>query len=741
MIKFNKIAKIVFVQLIIIFTIHIQGQQKNVLFIAIDDLKPNLGCYGNEMAISPNIDRLASEGTIFANNHTQQAVCAPSRASLLTGWRPDRTQVWDLKTLIRDKNSDVITLPQYFKENGYQTAATGKVFDPRSVDAYHDVPSWSIPYVKVTGSRWLVSDGRPSTESADLPDDNYVDGKIALAGINLLNQVAAGDQPFFLAVGFKKPHLPFVAPQKYWDLYNRDSIHINPFQQPAANAPDYVYTGSGEFRSYDDVPDSGDIPENLQIQAIHGYYACVSFIDVQVQRLIDQLDSLNLKNSTIIVLWGDHGWHLGDHAQWAKHTNFEQATRSPLIIIDPDLQGGKYITSPTEFVDIFPTLCELTGLDVPDNLAGTSLVPLLRGEKDRVKDFAVSQYHRNGNKEGYTIRTDRYRYTEWLGIEYREGLLPYSENIVIDKELYDYQTDPMETFSHIYDPAYQGVMDSLHGLLSEFLIHQFDNYAGSDSSSNLIGNHSFEDGTSFWIERASTLTISTDVVQDSAHALLVSNRTKAWSGAAQVFTPKLISTGAGRYIVSAYYRAALNPDTAKVQIRLTIGDNKKYIQVFGAFDSTGWSHIVDTLDISWEGDLDEAMVTLTAIGDDLSTDYYVDNISIIPDTIYTSVKKNTTEIYLEKYSLSQNYPNPFNPSTRIKYSIANVGNGYAGSSTNVTLKIYDVLGKEVTTLVNEKQNPGNYEVIFNASYLPSGVYFYRLKAGQFCQTNKMILLK
>ena len=730
--RYSKIISKFILLYLLAATGFVYAQQKNILFIAVDDLKPNLGCYGNEMAISPNIDRLAEFGTVFGNAHTQQAVCAPSRASLLTGWRPDRTQVWDLSTLIRDKNPDVVTLPQYFKQNGYQTAATGKIFDARSVDDSHDALSWSIPYVKVTAPKWMEATEAVATEAADYPDDDYKDGKVALAGIDLLKQAAQNDQPFFVAVGFSKPHLPFVAPKKYWDLYDRDSIKIHPFQEFAANSPDYAYQPGWELRSYADIPEVGiPISEEKQKEVIHGYYACISFIDTQIQRVLSELDSLGLRDSTIIVLWGDHGWHLGDHAMWAKHSNFEQATRSPLIIVDPDIEGGKYITSPVEFVDIFPTLCELAGLTIPDSLAGTSLVPILKGETDRVKQFAVSQYHRNGTKEGYTIRTDRYRYTEWVDINYRQGILPYSENIVIDRELYDYQTDPMETVSLINDPAYKNVLDSMHTMLSAFLKNQFPDSGAPEIGGNLLFNGSFEDDVNFWVQRACTFEITHDIVQDSASALYISNRTKNWGGASQTFTSALAENGKGDYIVSAYYRSASGADTAKIQIKLTYGDNSKYIQAFGTFDSSGWTHIVDTLNISWDNELDEAKLTLMTVGD-LSKNYYADNVSVVRDTVLSAINSRTDH-KPRKFELYANYPNPFNPVTTISFALP--------YKSKINLTVYNLLGEKVAELADGDFNEGLHKIAFNAVNLSSGVYIYRLKADNFVQSKKMILLK
>ena len=448
-----------------------ERNKSNVLFIAVDDLKPILGCYGDKKVKTPNIDRLAKEGTVFLNNHCQQAVCAPSRASLLSGLRPDKTQVWDLKTLIRDKNPEIVTMPQYFKKNGYQTAAVGKIFDLRSVDNKHDEVSWTVPYQYPGGSRWMISKERVSTEIVDQPEDNFMDGTIVNRGLELLRKFSSDDKPFFLAVGFKKPHLPFVAPKKYWDMYDRDEFEIHPFQKQAANAPEFAFQPGWELRNgYSDVDEKAAISEAKQKELIHGYYACVSFIDALVGKLLDALDSLGLKDNTSIVLWGDHGWHLGDHDMWCKHTNFEQSTRSPLILSDPNIKGGIQNSSPTEFVDIFPTLCELAHIKTPSNVDGVSLVPLMKQKVTSVKKYAVSQFHRQISKDkmmGYALRTERYRYVEWVDIDYRK-LKPYSESKIVAQELYDYQKDPLETESLVDKPEYETVMVELSQLMKDF---------------------------------------------------------------------------------------------------------------------------------------------------------------------------------------------------------------------------------------------------------------------------------
>ncbi|WP_207784564.1 sulfatase [Marinifilum breve] len=449
-------------------------QHPNVLFIAIDDLKPMLGCYGDSLIQTPNIDRLAQTGVVFTNAHCQQAVCGPSRASLLMGMRPDFSKIYDLKTFIRDKNPDITTLPQHFKNNGYSTAAVGKVFDVRSVDQHHDSLSWSEPYELLEGSNpigegWIYSKKRISTEAPDVADSITVDGKILMRGNELMQQLSRQSKPFFLAVGFHKPHLPFVAPKKYWDLYDRNDFKVHPFQEKPENAPGFAYQPGWEIRSlYEDVPKKGKIADGKQVELIHGYHACVSFIDQQVGLLLKQLDDLGLRENTIVVLWGDHGWHLGDHDMWCKHTNYEQSTRSPLIIS----YGSKFKgsnASPTEFVDIFPSLCDLSGVNTPAKLDGTSLLPIMSGEKEKVKDVAVSQFHRNGNLMGYAFRNERYRYVVWFKSKFKqEEIGPFGEDMIVAKELYDYKKDPLETRNLIDDSAYTSARKEMEQLSKDY---------------------------------------------------------------------------------------------------------------------------------------------------------------------------------------------------------------------------------------------------------------------------------
>ena len=501
-----------------------QTTKPNILFIAVDDLKPVLGCYGNTQIHSPNIDRLAKQGTTFMGNYCQQAVCGPTRASLMTGKRPDNTKVWDLLTLIRDINPNIITIPGYFKSQGYSTQGIGKVFDSRTVDKDNDKTSWTVPYYKTAKKyydpafgepaanryqdpnnrlevekftkigkekgldkaamqEFILANVRPTVENAAVSDNSYEDGANALQAKDVLVQLSKKEEPFFFAVGFSKPHLPFVAPKKYWDMYKREDMPLAKFQQQAKNAIDVAYHNSSEIRMYSDVveeiaPDGKQkkgltLSTEKQKELIHGYYAAISYMDANVGILLHTLDSLGLMKNTIVVLWGDHGWHLGDHNLWCKHTNFEQAARAPLIISSPNIKASQ-TNSLTEFVDIFPTLCELSGIAIPSTLDGKSLVPLMKNPTAVVKEYAVSQYPRTeealemgrlgytpNNIMGYSIRTSRYRYSIWLKDKAR-STDPYNPAQLIGTELYDYEVDPMETINVAKEKKYTAVAAQMH---------------------------------------------------------------------------------------------------------------------------------------------------------------------------------------------------------------------------------------------------------------------------------------
>lgn len=415
----------------------------NVLFIVVDDLRPNLGCYGDTVAVTPNIDQLAEKGMSFANAYCQQAVCVPSRASFLTGRRPGHTGVYGFNSF-RNTLPDVVTLPEYFKCNGYYTMSFGKVFDNHTARGM-DPRSWSEPErfpVSNKLDQYVLPENRTgkkatATEKTDGPNEMYIDGEMTEEVVKTLEQLP--DKPFFLAVGFRKPHLPFSAPSKYWDLYDPDQLKTAE-QIAGKDCPDIALHNYKELRGYTDIPKEGLVPTGKVLELTHGYYACISYVDALIGKLLDALKVNNLAKNTIIVLISDHGFHLGEHSLWCKTSNFEIDARVPLIITLPmQKPKGIHTQSLVELVDLYPTLAELCGLEIPDSLDGKSLVPVLMNSEMKVKETAFTQHPRPSygtwSIMGYSMRTVRYRYTEWIEWE--------SEKIVA-KELYDHKRDPEE---------------------------------------------------------------------------------------------------------------------------------------------------------------------------------------------------------------------------------------------------------------------------------------------------------
>ncbi len=436
----------------------------NVLFIAVDDLKPVLGCYGDKVVKSPNMDRLAARGVVFERAYCNQAVCAPSRNSLMTGVRPTTLGIYDLGTNFRESVPNAVTLSQYFMKHGYRAEALGKIFHVGHGNR-EDPASWSVPHFQQKSIAYALPESRANQsltreealfanqdarglprgtayESAPVADNAYPDGKIADEAIHRLQSAKKKpEEPFFLAVGFLKPHLPFCAPKKYWDLYDRASFTVPSLRTPPDGAPKYAPTSWGELRQYSDMPETGPLTDDQARALIHGYHAAVSYMDEQLGRVLDELDRLRLATNTIIVLWGDHGWHLGDHGQWCKHSNYEQAARIPLIVAAPGVTkpGTRATNALVETVDLYPTLAELAGLpapQVPQGMEGKSFVPALRDPTLATKSHILHVYPR-GERLGRALRTARYRLVEWK--------VPGSAAESADLELYDYETDPQET--------------------------------------------------------------------------------------------------------------------------------------------------------------------------------------------------------------------------------------------------------------------------------------------------------
>ena len=488
------------------------ADKPNILFIAIDDLRPELGCYGSKAILSPNLDEIASNGLRFDRAYCQEAICSPSRASLLSGMRPDQTRITHNYVKFRDLNPDVITLPQHLMAHGYETVSSGKIFH-RPGD---DPQSWSrMPAVKKTPfkkPRYTFADPKnhalhmqqrkemfdkygeaskrglasgPAYESYDVPDHAYIDGYNTQVAIATLKDMVGGDdqKPFFLALGFKLPHLNWVAPTKYWDLYDREKIKLPTQVTGPKNGAQLGLHPSFELRVRANIPKIGPMGDDLSRTLLHAYYASVSYVDAQIGKMVAALDEAGVSDDTIIIVWGDHGWHLGEMGIWGKATNYEIATRVPLIITTPDMKArGKGSRALVELVDIYPTLCELAGVPKPSHIAGTSFVPLLDDPDQQWKETALSQFPSPALREwaanplsaemretffgplieevegriikqqgdvwnrdlfenhvmGYSLRTDQYRLVTWLD----------SRDLKADPvfvELYDHHIDPTET--------------------------------------------------------------------------------------------------------------------------------------------------------------------------------------------------------------------------------------------------------------------------------------------------------
>ena len=501
------------------------AERPNVLFIAVDDLRPELGCYGASFIKSPNLDRLAARGTRFDRAYCQYAICGPTRASLLTGLRPDTLKIEEIDTFFRNTVPDVVTLPQLFKQHGYTTTYYGKVFHPGQTD---DAISWSprpegAPARRAIGGEYQLPESRaivqqrraaavkqfgdsvnlgglatgPAWEAADAPDNAYIDGRTTDAAVAALRELKG--KPFFLGVGFHKPHLPFVAPKRYFDLYDPATLPLAANDRPPVGGPAIARHSSFEMRTRSGIPTSGSIDAATSRRLIHAYAACVSFVDAQIGRLLAELDALGLRENTVIVVWGDHGWHLGEYGIWGKATNYEIATRVPLIVYAPQVAPRGHATRAlVEFVDVYPSLCELAGLPLPPRLAGRSFVPLLSQPDLPWKQAAFSQFPSPALREwaarplspemrrtffgplmaeveaklrrehgarydqelferqimGYSMRTDRYRFTTWVDRRNPEG-----EPFAV--EVYDHERDPRESINIAAHPENRALVAKL----------------------------------------------------------------------------------------------------------------------------------------------------------------------------------------------------------------------------------------------------------------------------------------
>jgi arylsulfatase A-like enzyme len=481
-------------------------KKPNVIFISFDDLRPELGCYGNNEILTPNLDRLADQGVAFLNTYCQVAVCQPSRASYMTGLRPDSIRSWHLGDHHRGAIPDIKTMPQYFKEFGYHTVSIGKIFhnhvpdsisfdEPdlrpekyktadmidRDAESFHyddEITARQIeiraemirsrPGVKLYADGWGYG---TSVESFDAPESEFYDGAQTDLALETIARLKEREEPFYLAIGYYRPHLPFVAPEKYWNLYNRDSISPATNNYTPIYAPGFAMNSMYELGNCYDMegivkhPLVGTLPDSIGRILKHGYYASVSFVDACFGKLMDGLEEMGISDNTIVVIIGDHGWKLGEHGSWGKMTNYENDTRVPLIIRAPGIKGkGRRSERLTELVDVFPTLCELAGIKVPDYLQGTSMVPLLDDPDRAWKSAIFSQFHRrpiesiDGQRYmGYAIRTDRYHYIDWYFWD-NENKVPLDH---VASELYDHKNDPKENVNIVSDPENVRLVEEL----------------------------------------------------------------------------------------------------------------------------------------------------------------------------------------------------------------------------------------------------------------------------------------
>jgi arylsulfatase A-like enzyme len=408
--------------------------------------------------VTPNIDRIASEGVVFKRTFCQQPLCGPSRSSFLTGLRPDTSKIWDNYTPVRKQVPDVVTLPQHFKNNGYHTQAVGKISHTHG-EVTEDEPSWSVPHWQVKASMRYASEELrkqyeerraegimgsvrlgPRFEKADVPDNAYADGMVADRAVEVLKEIA--EKNFFLAVGFKKPHRPYAAPAKYWDLYDPKKIKLPPNSELPLNVPEIALKDSGG--EGEDDEDDNEEEKNArgmrpkeQRTHLHGYYSCVSFVDALVGKIVGELDRLGLRENTVVVVTSDHGFHIGENGQRAKSTLFTPSLHVPLVIRTPDASmAGRRTPALTELVDLYPSLCDLCGLTPPPHVEGTSFKPVMQDPDREWKQFALSQTPREeGKVMGYSMRTDRYRFNKWQWLDGSR----------VEYELYDQRKDPGET--------------------------------------------------------------------------------------------------------------------------------------------------------------------------------------------------------------------------------------------------------------------------------------------------------
>ncbi len=647
--------------------------QYNVLFIAVDDLRPMLGCYGHSEIHTPNIDKLARRGTTFNRAYCQFPVCNPSRVSVLTGLRPDTTGIHDNPTDFREVLPNVVTLPQHFKNHGYHTRSVGKVAHGDA--AWKDKLSWSAPIWRQPW-RYINKATSPSWQALDVADDELDDGQIANAALEVLTEIQ--NKQFFLAVGFNKPHLPFYAPRKYFDLYTTQDFNVPIDSTLPKNAPKIAENPKG-MRAYQDIDHYPPFSDEKTLELTLAYAANISYIDALIGRVLDHLDMLSLTENTVIVFWGDHGFHLGEHGLWRKNTLFEDSVRSPLIVSIP---GQTHLNVNTdalvELVDIYPTLCDACQLPIPTEIEGISMVPVIEAPTQTWKTAAFSQLKR-GTVDGYTMRTHQYRYTEW-GNNGENGI-----------ELYDYQENPNETVNIIENPENKELVTDLSEQLQLGWIGALPD--GID--------HNYAPRVLPW-------DINNDGVVDISDLILISDNF-----------------------------GKVNPEHPKVDVnkdgRVNILDLLIVAAHFTETSGTAASPKSTSVLLKDSDRIEEWITKAHKVNDDSYV--YQLGIANLEGLLIRVIPKET--------ALLPNYPNPFNPETWIPYDLGQDSDvdihiyNLKGESIR-QLRVGFRTAGTYRTQARAAHWDGR-----NATGEPvaSGVYFYTLHAGQTKATRKMIITK
>ncbi len=673
--------------------------QYNVLFISIDDLNTRLGCYGHPEMHTPNIDRLAERGTLFNRAYCQFPLCNPSRASILTGLRPDTTGIKNNDTVQGD-TFDTTIIPHYFKSHGYHTRSVGKI--AHGWFSWSDRASWSEPMWRLPYGSEDINASHHSWRALDVADDELSDGKAAAKAVEVLTEIK--DFPFFLAVGFDKPHVPFRAPTQYYDLYTPQDFTLPVHSSFPENAP--LFAVSAEPHRLSDAK---------TLQLTQAYAACVSYVDAQVGRVLDQLETLGLSEKTLIVLWSDHGFHLGEHAKWQKDTLFEPGARVPLIVSVPGQSNvGAETDALVELVDVYPTLCDACQLPIPTELEGHSMLPVIEQPTSEWKSAAFSQLRRQrgrtyyrGNSlqsltgldltrddsvDGYSMRTERYRYTEWAA--YSEQ----GEKIAdLGAELYDYQTDPNETVNVANVPENAELITRL----SEQLHAGWQ--AALPDSQQLTTT-----------PKIRTWDINNDGTVDMQDLLLVSNNFGKKHPKADVNKDGNIDI-IDLLLVASHFGESTHP-AAPRRLAPLLSEHANHIE-------------------EW-----------------LTEAHLADNGANVFRQGIASLEALLNAVIPQESALLPNYPNPFNPETWIPYDLA--------EDAAIDIHIYNLKGESIRHLNVGFQDAGTYRTQSRAAYwdgrnsmgerVASGTYFYTLTARyrnrslserQFRATGRMVIVK